>query len=287
LVEDSVELNFGKADPSLAASHERAIQDARRRRQLLEAAAPSRYRPGAGEGYAVRASTNGGFEKIALPGGSRTHRGGPGGQDRLGEGAGQASGSGTSGTPPSDYASRPGAMKTPNPAAAGPGEQAAHPHAAANSDTRPGAKPPPGAMTAGSATGGAASSGAGAPGQRNVQSVAGSKGSNWGLPNGTAPVAFQRPISAVCLADRVVLVPETGDFRGPVVIGMTGDPTNAVVKELAPAIAKRIESWGIAGKNSYWRPVLNTQVQPGGEARWAELQILLQDSGIELQRRGA
>lgn len=290
LVEDNIELNFGKADVTLGASQVRAIEDARRRRQLLEAAAPSRYRGsgGGGEGYAVRTTPAGTFEKIAVPGGSRGPRGGAGGPESAGFGAGQAAGSGPSSTPPPDYASRPGAMKSPAIAAAAPGEKPGSPHA--DPSSRPGAASPPGATSSppGGASGdtaGGAANGAASPTQRDVKSVSGSKGSNWGLPNGTAPIAFQRPISAICFADRIVLVPEAGDFRGPVVVNLAADPTTAVVNELAPAIAKRIERWGIAGKNSYWRPVLDTAVQPGGEARWAEFQVLMHDSGIELQRR--
>ena len=52
------------------------------------------------------------------------------------------------------------------------------------------------------------------------------------------------------------------------------------VEELVNEIWTQIESWGIAGQNSYWKPQLRITVMPGSHYRFQELRRLLADSGI-------
>ena len=47
----------------------------------------------------------------------------------------------------------------------------------------------------------------------------------------------------------------------------------------------RLDTWGIAGHRMYWKPILQVQVQPGGDARYAELARLLDGSGIIVKRK--
>lgn len=63
LIEDDTELAYPKPDPTLRAILERAILDARRRQELLAAAAPSRYR-GTATGQGMRGSPHGGFRDL-------------------------------------------------------------------------------------------------------------------------------------------------------------------------------------------------------------------------------
>jgi hypothetical protein len=46
-----------------------------------------------------------------------------------------------------------------------------------------------------------------------------------------------------------------------------------------------MESWGIAADNGYWKPVLRVSVGPGGDARFEELRMLLDRSGLVVERR--
>ncbi len=46
-----------------------------------------------------------------------------------------------------------------------------------------------------------------------------------------------------------------------------------------------MESWGIAGRGMYWRPVLTVHVRAGGEQRFDDLSNLLEDSGLSVQRK--
>ena len=46
-----------------------------------------------------------------------------------------------------------------------------------------------------------------------------------------------------------------------------------------------MQTWGIAGRGLYWKPVLNLYVNPGGERRAAELEVLLERSGLEIQQK--
>jgi hypothetical protein len=55
--------------------------------------------------------------------------------------------------------------------------------------------------------------------------------------------------------------------------------------EFVSSIWKRVESWGIAGPRAYWKPVLSVDVAQGGEQTFAEMQVLLRDSGLDVQRR--
>jgi hypothetical protein len=55
--------------------------------------------------------------------------------------------------------------------------------------------------------------------------------------------------------------------------------------ELVSSVWEHMRSWGTAGRRLYWRPLLSMQVQPGGAARYAEIEALLADSGIDVEQR--
>ena len=46
-----------------------------------------------------------------------------------------------------------------------------------------------------------------------------------------------------------------------------------------------MDAWGMAGSGMYWRPILNVYVAPNAERRFSDLQTLLEDSGLTLQRK--
>ncbi len=125
-----------------------------------------------------------------------------------------------------------------------------------------------------------------ATGGNGGNSLAKTRGNNWGLPQANANLtAVQRPIRLACLADRYVLLPDKGESRTPTVVLIDG-PAVEEVDSLVDKIHELIDSWGIAVAGGYWKPVLNIAVAQGGEARFAELKRLLQDSGLEVVRKG-
>jgi hypothetical protein len=61
--------------------------------------------------------------------------------------------------------------------------------------------------------------------------------------------------------------------------------TSESLDDLVNTVWDRIDSWGTAGRNMYWRPTLFMEVEPGGERRYHELQSLLANSGFDVTGR--
>jgi len=131
-----------------------------------------------------------------------------------------------------------------------------------------------------------AESNAGAGGEvagENLQSalsVANQRGSNWALPAKTAgATGYVRPIRLFCGADYLEL--KSGGVVGRE-IPMAGGTADAI-DPLVEQIWGQIKSWGVAGKNGYWKPQLRVTVLPGGETRFSELNGLLYNSGLLIE----
>lgn len=108
------------------------------------------------------------------------------------------------------------------------------------------------------------------------ESLAKKRGANWALPSRSAgAVPYVRPLRVICFADHLVIRGASKDS----VVSMDGTTMEAV-EELVNEIWTQIESWGIAGQNSYWKPQLRITVMPGSHYRFQELRRLLADSGI-------
>lgn len=117
-------------------------------------------------------------------------------------------------------------------------------------------------------------------------SLAQSRGKDWGIPESVrhaTPVG--RPIRLECHGDRLILHSSSRTVRGGCEIPFDG-PTQSAVDELVSAIWDEVELWGLAGQGMYWRPTLNCDISPDGQTRYADLQRLLDDSGLELKARG-
>ena len=118
-----------------------------------------------------------------------------------------------------------------------------------------------------------------------ASNLAASRGSDWGLPDrAVGATGITRPISLACYADRLVLLPENRRHGRPFQLDVEGRLRDEV-DELVSQIWQRMESWGTAGSRMYWKPVLQVDVQSGGESRYEELVSLLQDSGIVVKRK--
>jgi hypothetical protein len=63
----------------------------------------------------------------------------------------------------------------------------------------------------------------------------------------------------------------------------TAKGTAGAIDPLVEQIWGQIKSWGVAGKNGYWRPQLRVTVLPGGERRFSELNGLLYKSGLLIE----
>lgn len=118
-----------------------------------------------------------------------------------------------------------------------------------------------------------------------TQSIAVTRGKGWGVNGQVGAIGATRPILVRCSADKLVIVPET---RGqPANEISLGPSTVASIDDLVSGIWTHSESWGKAGRGMYWKPTLVVEVLPGGESRFEDLQVLLNESGLEVQRRGA
>lgn len=108
------------------------------------------------------------------------------------------------------------------------------------------------------------------------------RGRDWGLPgvaDGSVPIT--RPIRVDCFKDRLVLVPERGD-RGRREIALESS-TRTAIDELVSAVWDYMDTWGIAGRGMYWKPILSVRVAPDARARFEDLQTLLEGSGLAVR----
>jgi hypothetical protein len=114
--------------------------------------------------------------------------------------------------------------------------------------------------------------------------LASKRGANWALPDaahGSVPIT--RPIRVECRPYQLIIVPEAGSTGGKTIA--FGASTETSIQAFITAIWEHMETWGIAGRGMYWKPVLNVHVAPGAEERFADLQILLEGSGLKIVRK--
>lgn len=116
-----------------------------------------------------------------------------------------------------------------------------------------------------------------------LTALAKSRGTDWALPGKSAQrsTAYLRPIRLVCDAQQVTVDSGARPLQSPQVIPFQ-DRTESSVEPLIAAIWQQIDSWGQTPDNGYWKPQLKLRVLPGGESRLRDLQVLLEDSGIEI-----
>ena len=113
------------------------------------------------------------------------------------------------------------------------------------------------------------------------------KGINWGLMNHEGhTVAVSRPIRVAVQKSQIVVLPELGEAASPVVIPVPDQElTGLEVDAFVQTIQKRIESWGIAAENGYWRPQLSMDVSATAEGRYQQWEQALAGSGYEVKRK--
>ncbi len=263
-------LAFPPPDPQLAEvlSHEVAAARVRQRarRQQLMAAAPRHYRNQRRQEYTV-----GGARGGIVP------YGGPHG---LEDSAGQAPpatrpGSGAFGTAERRWSARTESAarsSADNDTFSGPPrESQASPTPPNGAVTRPGEWQPKAARSAVAGTAG------------DVQCLAMTRGRDWGLPDAArGSTGIEVPIRVDCYRDRLIILPKQGFHEGKSI--SLGPQTEASIDGLISAVWECMDGWGIAGKGMYWRPLLKVHVAPDAGRRFDELSVLLDGSGLSVQR---
>ena len=302
LIDGEMQLAFPPPDPALHRELDRAIADARSRQTILAMAMPGRFKRGNSSGLV--ATSHGGFRSAGSAGESSavgaSYAGGTAGSGSFSSAFRQASSSANSSgaalaMPGTKTISAPSKNLGPagsaisngaGSATVSPGKIQSAPQGTGTLATAPGQKLSPSGQSKrppGMAGGGSSGKGKTAP--AGYQPLAAARGENWGLPN-RSPTAtgFTRYIQVQCSPDRLLVMPEKGDYQGPAVVQMTED-TSSAVDPLVAAIWKRMESWGIAAESGYWKPIVRVQVAPGAEVRFQELQSLLAGSGLTVERK--
>lgn len=134
-----------------------------------------------------------------------------------------------------------------------------------------------------SGTGGNSSSGSGQAGGQELpqESMARTRGNNWALPSkANNSIQIRKPIK-IQVNENEIRIVELG--KGIKSIPLTSGSETAV-PVLVEQVWKHIDAWGIAGVNSFWKPVLNVYVAPNADGRFRELESLLSGSGLDLRR---
>lgn len=122
------------------------------------------------------------------------------------------------------------------------------------------------------------------PPRQKKESLAETRGRDWALPDAAAAATpITQPIHVECHADRVDIVPQRGLAGGRSIPWR--EQTADSVEEIVKAVQKYTEGWGMAGNGMYWRPILHVYVCPGAEDRYEDLQDLLHDSGLPIERK--
>jgi hypothetical protein len=108
-------------------------------------------------------------------------------------------------------------------------------------------------------------------------------GRQWAVRDrGESGIPVTRPIRLQVSQSKIVMAGEVRGQRGTE-LPLTST-TRDVVDPLVQKIWQRIDGWGTAGATMYWQPTIEVSVTPGGETRYAELEALLQGSGLEMTR---
>jgi len=135
--------------------------------------------------------------------------------------------------------------------------------------------------------GGANSSSSGGRGGGSGSSSMASRGKDWGLPeNSRGAVPIARPIVIDCLPDKLIVRADGAQSKIVKEIPLSG-ATSESIDELVGAISDHSATWGPAGRGMYWKPNLAVQVAPGADGRFADLQNLMADSGLEVRQSQA
>lgn len=121
-------------------------------------------------------------------------------------------------------------------------------------------------------------------GRTASHSMADMRGRNWALPSdGRASIPITRPIRLECWPDRIVVMSDSRDQQPQVI--QLASRTEESIDRVVAAVREHSKRWGIAGRGMYWKPQLVLQVNPNGDSRADDLQVLLANSGLDVKRK--
>lgn len=128
----------------------------------------------------------------------------------------------------------------------------------------------------------------GAPNAQDAGDSTGAEGASGAKAN-SAGIGVERPIRVVVGRDRIVIGPRSSTLAKPGVsyaggrtVMLDSDPQKTSTR-FSKALQEHIGEWGMAGRDSYWRPVLILQVEAGGERLAADMASALRASGVDVQ----
>jgi len=98
-------------------------------------------------------------------------------------------------------------------------------------------------------------------------------------------IGVTRPIHVAVLPDRLVIVPDRGDDRRPQQLPISPQLSPQEVEAFVSAVQKEMKGWGLAVQNGYWKPQILMDVAPEAEQQCRDLQMALEGSGFEMQRK--
>ena len=253
LVPEDVEVDFGKKDPQLKQELERVVAESKRRQN--RAALASRQSPGNAARYSVARASR--FDTPdSRPGLTASDpRGGfvSSQNEMLGSASALTRYDDSSGTRDSQFTDspfRPGAESTDR-----------KDHLAGEQVSKNGPRGESGTSNF----------------RGSADSLANERGVGWALPSRTpGATGYVRPIRITLQKNQLNI--HRAD-RAPTIITISG-ATEDAVDPLVNEVWKRIDSWGLAGSDGYWKPVLRFTVEPGAQSRYDELRTLLDQSGF-------
>lgn len=118
-------------------------------------------------------------------------------------------------------------------------------------------------------------------GLNNSGSLSEDRGADWAVPaKSKGSTAYRRPVR-VYFSNESMIVESDSSSNRRLEIPFDDNVVQAIDR-LVEAVWKRIDSWGVAGVDAYWKPNLDVVVLPGGQQRFGQIESLLQNSGLEL-----
>jgi hypothetical protein len=120
------------------------------------------------------------------------------------------------------------------------------------------------------------------PSEEPAESAAATRGANWangGAKRKASPIT--RPIRVLVGAQQIE-VPDSDNPSASVSINFD-QSTSKVLDDLASAVTRHTDSWGLAGASMYWRPTLVIEFAPGAERHAIRLRDLMRDSGLDVR----
>ena len=117
----------------------------------------------------------------------------------------------------------------------------------------------------------------------DVKPISVSAGHGWAASRAEGKATpVSRPINIVALKDRWLLRSDVEPGKFEANLTMEEGPQKAG-EQLALAMRKRVDSWGIAVVGGYWSPSLTIEAASDAQQSVARLERLLEGSGVEIK----